>query len=65
MTVTMVRIRDRFYTGPIIHATIRSSVVPRAGQLRARRHVGGEDLVGVPVEVLAGPVVAHSGARAA
>jgi hypothetical protein len=25
-------------------------------------HVGGEDVVGVPVEVLAGPVVAHGGA---
>ena len=26
-------------------------------------HVGGEDVVGVAVQVLAGPVVAHSGAR--
>jgi hypothetical protein len=28
----------------------------------ARGHVGGEDVVGVPVEVLAGTVVAHGGA---
>ena len=26
-------------------------------------HVGGEDVVGVAVEVLAGPVLAHGGAR--
>ena len=28
----------------------------------ARGHIGGEDVVGVPVEVLAGAVVAHGGA---
>ena len=27
-------------------------------------HVGGEDVVGMAVEILAGPVVAHRGARA-
>jgi len=31
-------------------------------QLRSRGHVGGEDVVGVAVEVLAGAVVAHGGA---
>src|SRR5664280_1076769 len=31
--------------------------------LCARRHVGGEDVVGVAVQVLACPVVAHGGAR--
>ncbi len=28
----------------------------------ARGHVGGEDVVGVPVEVVAGPVIAGGGA---
>ena len=32
-------------------------------RLRARGHVGGEDVVGVAVQVLAGPVVPHGGAR--
>ena len=33
------------------------------GRSGAGCHVGGEDVVGVAVEVLAGPVVAHRGAR--
>ena len=39
---------------------------PRTGETRGRSgagcHIGGEDVVGVTVEVLAGPVVAHRGA---
>jgi len=48
----------------VTHA--RSSAGQRGCPARrsgSRRHVGGEDVVGVPVEVLPRPVVAHGGAR--
>src|SRR5262245_26364432 len=41
----------------------RSTRQSREDRLRAGGHVRGEDVVRVPVEVLASPVVAHRGAR--
>jgi len=41
----------------------RADVTGEAVASGAGGHVAGEDVVGVPVEVLAGPVIAHGRAR--
>ena len=50
-----------------LQCNVLNSARPRLslGLVGAGGHVGGEDLVGVAVEVLAGSVVAHGGARVA
>src|SRR5215471_19846746 len=49
---------------PAMHLMLyASAAIPKAHPSGAGGHVGGEDVVGVAVQILAGPVVAHRGPR--